>query len=392
VSYKLSERSVLHGAFAILDDHDNTLILETQENRLSWPDATIVNQTSLDLAVPTTYLDRLPAASTFLGPGLAPFSSDGANPNNRIPYAMEFNAGVQQQLSNSLVLKLDYVGSLSRFQYSNPNANTALYPGPGPIAARQPFPQYGGPATFSWNVAPGSYNALQAELQKTLSRGLTFRASYTYSKSLDWSSDSFPNAEFPNFYDMSSEWGPSSYSLKHMFVFSGVYALPVGRGKSLLSTPNGITQALLGNWNIGSIVTVESGQPFSVLAGSDVANTGGGAQRAQRDYTASPYASSQTHANWLNKAAFAVPTAYTFGNERRNDLVGPAYRDVDFSAFKDFIITGEARVQFRAELFNILNMTNYSPPDATVQDGTFGQILTAAGTGREVQFALKVVF
>jgi hypothetical protein len=177
-----------------------------------------------------------------------------------------------------------------------------------------------------------------------------------------------------------------------MFVFSGVYALPVGRGKSLLSTPNGITQALLGNWNIGSIVTVESGQPFSVLAGSDVANTGGGAQRAQRDYTASPYASSQTHANWLNKAAFAVPTAYTFGNERRNDLVGPAYRDVDFSAFKDFIITGEARVQFRAELFNILNMTNYSPPDATVQDGTFGQILTAAGTGREVQFALKVVF
>ena len=75
-----------------------------------------------------------------------------------------------------------------------------------------------------------------------------------------------------------------------------------------------------------------------------------------------------------------MPTAYTFGNERRNDLTGPAYRDVDFSAFKDFIITGEARVQFRAELFNILNTTNYSTPDASVQDGTFGQILTAMGS------------
>jgi hypothetical protein len=392
VTYQATNRSVFHGAFAILDDHDNTLILETQENRLSWPDATIVNQTSLDLGIPTTYFNHLPPASTFLGPGLAPFSSDGANPNNKIPYAMEFNGGIQQQLANSIVLKIDYVGSLSRHQYSNPVSNTALYPGPGPITLRQPYPQYGGPATFSWNVAPGSYNALQAELQKTLSSGLTFRASYTYSKSLDWSSDSFPSAEFPNFYDLASEWGPSSYSLKHMFVLSGVYALPVGRGKSFLSSANGFEQAIVGNWNLGTIITLESGAPFSVLAGADVANVGGGAQRAERNYGASPYAPSQSHANWLNKPAFSVPTVYTFGNERRNELVGPAYRDVDFSAFKDFFITHEARVQFRAEFFNILNSTNYSVPDATVQDGTFGQILTAAGTGREVQFAVKVIF
>jgi Carboxypeptidase regulatory-like domain len=392
VTFQAANRTVLHGAFAVLDDHDNTLILETQENRLSWPDATIVNQTSLDLGIPTTYLNNLPAASTFLGPSLAPFSSDGANPNNKIPYAMEFNAGIQEQLANSVVMKLDYVGSLSRHQYSNPNANTALYPGPGPISLRQPYPSYGGPATFSWNVAPGSYHALQAELQKSLSNGLSFRAAYTWSKSMDWSSDSFPAAEFPNFYDLASEWGPSNYSLKNMFILSGVYAVPVGRGKNFLSTSNGIVQSIVGNWNVGMIVTLESGQPFSVLAGADVANVGGGAQRAERNYGLSAYASSQTYANWLNKAAFTVPTAYTFANERRNDLVGPTFRDVDFNAFKDFIITHEARVQFRAEFFNILNNTNYGLPDDSVQDAAFGQILTAAGNGREVQFAVKVIF
>jgi len=90
---------------------------------------------------------------------------------------MQYNLGVQQQLASNLVLKLDYVGSLSRHQYINPTVNTALYPGPGPISARQPFPQYGGPFTFSWNDAPASYNALQAQLQKSLSNGLFLLAS-----------------------------------------------------------------------------------------------------------------------------------------------------------------------------------------------------------------------
>lgn len=393
VTYEATNKTVLHGAFAVLDDHDNTLILETQENRLSWPDAVIVNQTSLDLGVPTTYFNALPAASTFLGPGLAPFSSDGANPNNAIPYSMEFNAGIQQQLSNSMDLKVDYVGSLSRHQYSNPTANTAIVPGPGPISARQPFPSYGGPSTFAWNVAPASYNALQVFLEKSLSSGLYFRVSYTYSKSMDWSSDSFPGGSFfPNFYDMAAEWGPSTYSLKHMLVLSGVYQLPFGRGQRFASSPSGLVQSLVGNWNVGTIVTLESGDPFSVLAGADVANVGGGAQRASRNYTVSPYASSQSPAGWLNKSAFVEPQPYTFGNERRDDMVGPDYRDVDLSLFKDFNLVRETKLEFRAEAFNSLNNTNYSEPDASVQDPAFGQILSAAGPGRELQFALKAIF
>ncbi len=392
LTYQATNHTVIHSAFAMLDDHNNTLVQENQNIRLSWPSGIAANLTSLDLAVPTIYLGNLPPASSLLG-GLAPYASYGADPDNKIPYSLQYNMGIQQQLTNSMVMKMDYVGSVSRHQYIVPTANTALYPGPGPISARQPFPQYGGPFSFSWNQAPGSYNALQAQVQQSLSNGLFFLASYTWSKSLDWQSDPY-NQDQPNFYNLKADWGPSDYNRTDLFVFSGVYQLPFGRGKSLMSNPNGFVQAVAGNWALGTIVTLNSGAPFNVLAGGDVANTGGPNQRAERT-EADPYSSPgfhQTAADWLNKAAFEVPTAFTFGNESRNDLVGPTYKNVDFNAAKNFPIHEDLSLQFRAEFFNFFNRTNYSNPDNGVQDGAFGQILSAAGPGREVQFALKLVF
>jgi hypothetical protein len=392
VTYQATERTVLHGAFALLDDHNNTLVQENQNIRLSWPSGIAANLTSLDLGVPTTYLGNLPPASSLLG-GLAPYASYGANPDNRIPYSLQYNVGIQRQITNSIVAKVDYVGSGSRHQYIVPEANTALFPGPGPISARQPFPQYGGPFSFSWNDAPGSYNALQAQAQKTLTNGLFFLVSYTWSKSLDWQSDPYVNAE-PNFYNLKADWGPSDYNRTNLFVFSGVYQLPIGRGKLLLSNPNGIVQTIAGNWSVGSIVTLDSGAPFNVLAGGDIANTGGPNQRAERT-GASPYSGpnfQQSAKDWLNKAAFAVPAPFTFGNEGRNDIVGPAFKNWDFNASKSFPLFENLNLQFRAEFFNFINHTNYSNPDNGVQDGAFGQILSAAGPGREVQFALKLVF
>lgn len=392
LTYQASSRSVVHAAFAMLDDHNNTLVQENQNLRLTWPSGIAANLTSLDLAVPSVYLGHLPTAASLLE-SVAPYASYGANPNNKIPYSMQYNLGVQQQLSSSLVMKLDYVGSVSRHQYIVPLANTALYPGPGPISARQPFPQYGGPFSFSWNAAPASYNALQAQLQKTLSNGLSFLASYTWSKSMDWQSDPYVNGQ-PDFYNLKQDWGVSDYNRTHMFVWSGLYQLPFGRGKAVLSSSHGIAQALAGDWSVGSIITLNSGAPFNALAGGDIANTGGPSQRAQRTGD-SPYGGTGFHQSvtgWLNKAAFAVPAQFTFGNERRNDLVGPAFKNVDFNASKSFPLFESMNLQFRAELFNLFNHTNYNNPDNGVQDSQFGQILSAAGPGRQVQFALKVVF
>jgi Carboxypeptidase regulatory-like domain/TonB dependent receptor len=392
LTYQASNKTVFHSAFAILDDHNNTLIQENQGIRVSWPTATSTTLTNLDLGIPSTYINNLPPASTFLS-ALAPYASYGADQNNKIPYSIQYNVGIQEQLSNSMVFKLDYVGSLSRHQYIVPEANTALYPGPGTISARQPYPQYGGPFSFEWNEAPASYNALQAHLQRSFSSGLFFLASYTWSKSMDWQSDPYTNTE-EDFYNLKREWGPSDYNRTQMFVLSGVYALPVGKGKAFLSRANPIAEAVAGNWNIGTIITLDSGAPFYVLAGADVANTGAPNQRADRTGE-NPYSApgfSQSYHGWLNKGAFAVPASFTFGNETRNDLVGPTHRNVDFNVSKSFPFFEGAALQFRGEFFNIFNQTNYSNPDNGVQDGTFGQILSAAATGREIQFALKVVF
>jgi hypothetical protein len=178
-----------------------------------------------------------------------------------------------------------------------------------------------------------------------------------------------------------------------MFVFSGMYALPVGRGREFPSNANRLEQLAAGGWNVGAIISLLSGTPFNALAGGDIANVGGGDQRAERIGPA--YAGPGFHQSpleWVNRASFTTPTQYTFGNEGRNDLVGPSYNDVDFITSKDFFITEKTTFQFRAEFFNALNKTNYGIPTNSVQSSSFGDILSTNGTGREIQFAAKIIF
>src|SRR5207245_810174 len=114
-----------------------------------------------------------------------------------------------------------------------------------------------------------------------------------------------------DFYHLDRSWGVSDYDRKHMFVLSGVYGLPLGKGKLFLSNPNKFAQAVAGNWSLGSILTMNAGAPFHVFASGDIANTGSPAQRAQR-LSGNPYnrnvnGSTKT---WLNKAAFSLPAQY----------------------------------------------------------------------------------
>jgi predicted small secreted protein len=392
ISYHAASRTVFQAAFALMDDHNNTLVQENQDIHHSWPFAASSSVTNQNRGLPNLYINALPDPSIYLNP-LVPYASFGADPRNKIPYSMEYNAGIQQQLTNSLVLDLGYVGSLGRHQFLQPTANTAPIPGPGSLASRsQPFPQYGGPFSFDMNAGNASYNALQAELKKSLAHGLFFLASYTWSKSLDMES-SAQDGSIENFYNLRKDWGPSSFNRSQMLVFSGVYALPIGSGKAYLSNPNAFVQAIAGNWNISSVVSLISGAPFNAAAGGDIANVGGGTQRAQK--VGNPYAGTglgQATKQWLNKAAFTSPAVYTFGNEGRNDLLGPAHKNVDFNTFKDFSMTERTTLEFRAEFFNIFNHTLYANPSTNVQSSSFGQITGASGTGREIQFAVKILF
>ncbi|MGI0134388.1 MAG: hypothetical protein ACREBW_05470, partial [Candidatus Micrarchaeaceae archaeon] len=388
LAYRASHSTVFRSAFAIFDDHNNTLVQEAQDPRISWPQGVGISNIGLNRVLPTTYFNDLPSSASYFNL-LQPFVDFGADNRNRTPYVMEYNAGIEQQFAHSYVLELNYVGSLGRHEFIQPTANTAVMPGPGPIAARQPFPQYGGSFSFDENVGNSSYNALQAELRKTLSLGLTFTASYTWSKSLDIQSEG-QSGSIETIYNRSRDWGPSDFNRTQLFVLSGVYQLPFGKGRDHLANSNAFVRTVLGNWNLGWILTLTSGQPFSIGSGGDPANVGGGSQRAE--VVGDPKTGfTQSRLEWFNTSAFTIPDPYTFGNEGRNNMTGPAYKDLDLSAYKNFLLTERFRLQLRSDFFNIFNHTNFGLPDATVTNSNFG-VINGANSPREIQFALKLSF
>jgi hypothetical protein len=270
--------------------------------------------------------------------------------------------------------------------------NTAAIPGPGPLASRgERWPQYN--ATYTWDSDPGiaSYHALQAQLRKTTSQGLTFLASYTFSKSLDEQSDPYGGTGIQNAYNLRNSYGHSDYDIPDLFVFSAVYALPIGNGKPLLSGSNRAVKAILGDWNLGTIVSLRSGTPFSCSSGGDTADVGGGSQRCNE--IANPYSGTnfvKSPSSWINKASFST-IPYTFGTESRNDLRGPSYKNIDFDLYKDIRIHESMTFQLRGECFNLFNRTDYLNPTSSFTSSAFGKILTSA-PARQIQFAAKLIF
>ncbi len=220
---------------------------------------------------------------------------------------------------------------------------------------------------------------------------MTFLGSYTYSKSLDEQSDPYGGTGIQDAYNLINSYGPSDYDIRHLFVLSAVYALPVGKGRSLLSGSNRAVQTILGNWNLGAIVTLRSGTPFICNSGGDTANVGGGTQRC--DEIGNPYGGTnfvKGPSSWINKASFAT-IPYTFGTESRNDLRGPSYKNIDFDIYKDFRLREKLTFQLRGEFFNLFNRTDYLNPTNAFTSSAFGKILTAA-SAREIQFAGKIIF
>jgi len=388
LAYRLQEKTVIRAAFTKFDDHNNTLVQISQDPRIAWPWGYGISVSAANRGVPNVFLDNLPTADSFFDP-LQPRVAFAANPRNKIPYALQYNFGVQRQITPGLSAELDYVGSVGRHLFIQPVANTARFPGPGPIQPRQPFPLYGGTFSNSTNIGNSSYNSLQTKLEKRLSYGLSFLGSYTYSKSLDLQSSGQAGG-IVTIYDIKREWGPSDFDFTHIFVFSSVYQLPIGRGKQLLGSSNKFANAVVGGWNVGGITSFISGRPFSISAGGDLANVGGGSQRAQ--VVGDPLTGfTQSIFQWFNTAAFRTPDQFTFGNAGRNNVRGPAAKAYDFVAYKDFTIRENMKFQFRGEFFNLPNHARFGVPNSNVQSGAFGRI-TTSDTPRDIQFALKLLF
>ena len=185
--------------------------------------------------------------------------------------------------------------------------------------------------------------------------------------------------------DLDAEKGRSSFDHRHVLVANGTYELP------FLRNVTGWQQAVGGNWRVNAIVTLQSGAPFTVNLGTDNANIGAGpAQRP--NVSGDPNLSSdRTPERWFDTDAFSLPAPFTFGNAPRNRVVGPGFANVDASLQKDWVLANGTRLEFRWEVFNLLNHANFDLPNRIAFTPNFGRIFSAKNP-REMQFGLRLVF
>jgi hypothetical protein len=365
------------------------------------------------------YNGNPPPANSFA----TPITNLTLAPNLPLPYAQDWDLNIQRSFGNDLLFEVGYVGTkgtkLPRFIEGNP---TVYIPGqstPDNADQRRLFSgctladdpttcQYSSTGLIA-GIANSSYNALEASLRKRFSHGLSFLTSYTYSKAIDdVSSFNISGsgsiqvagendlAQNPN--NLAAERGPSLFDARHRLVFSYQWSIP------FFQHQEGLAQAVLGGWQLNGIATAMSGTPFTVFdsrdnsfQGSAPEITGFSANRPNLVSGQNPNEGPRQVDAWLNAGAFSrVPQdaslpVQQFGTAGRNIALGPRYTNWDFAASKNFRLTEAKTLQFRAELFNVLNHTNFHLPNSDISSPTFNEIL-AAEPPRLVQFALKFLF
>ena len=405
-AYRATDRLVVHGAFGIVYDNWSGVLQIAQNIGGLWPDTGQQEPTNLNVPTSSSPTPTVTAQNPLAGssngsfPSPTPFTQVGFeyDPNMKNPYSEQWNFGVQQLLSSSTTLTVNYVGASSNRLDVGGIYNGALYPGLGDVSLRSPFPNIT-PTFYDRSAGRGNYNGLQVSLDRRFTNGLSYGVSYTWSKSIDVGGDGYfgveggvPQDEYdPSKYDRSV----SGLDLKHILTVYTLYQIPVGTGKRF-STGHGALDYILGNWQFNNIFQAHSGIAFTPLTSSDQANTGGALGYEHLNLVGNPGLSHRSAAEWFNTAAYSTPTYGTYGDAGRNSLRGPSYWKLDTSLFRQFPVGGEGRqFEFRAEAFNLFNHENLGQPENDITTGNlFGTISSTAlpFDQRQIQLALKFLF
>jgi hypothetical protein len=255
------------------------------------------------------------------------------------------------------------------------------------------FPDFGVINQIETN-GNSNYNSLQTVLKVREWHRFTSQFTYTWAHGLD-DMTAYRGTLPQDSFNLKGDYGSMDFDTRHNFTAVLNYDLPnAARFKPLLN-----------GWELSSLFSFHTGQPFTVFSSNDTSGTGEGEQRA--DLIGDPYANvshkfSKSGVTWLNQAAFADPAPGTQGNSGRNAFYGPGYASVDFSVVKNTKITERIGTQFRIEMFNLFNRTNLAPPSGTNGSGvgitadTIGDFNGAPGIGPgeafNMQLALKIIF
>jgi hypothetical protein len=420
-----SSKTVIRAGFGMYNDLQDALGYRADQNAPFNP----TYSTPLTVAqLPLNPAGPIPAAAKLV-PG-------GIQPDMKTPTLISYSLRIQQQLSPNTSLTVGYVGSHGYHEMIGIDANEPLpvicpaapcplnYPATFPAGlagTAVPAGQYFVPVTtranatlantWSWfSEGDSSYNALQVDVNRRFSGGLILRGVYTWSKALDdgdslnaTTSGGGP-ALASNPFNLHSDWGLASYDVRHVGVVSASYAVPIGRGRRFLSALSGFRNGAVSGWMVTSIVTAQDGFPFSPQLSYNPSNNGD-TRNPVRPFANPAFTGPVilgTPAKWFNPSAFLAPanTAANggfYGNVGRDTLIGPGLATWDFSVLKDTRIREQMSLQFRAEIFNLLNRANFNQPNEVVftpsgVSPTAGVITSTSTTARQVQFGLKLLW
>jgi hypothetical protein len=304
------------------------------------------------------------------------------------PLLHHWNVGIEHQLGRFWSVTAAYAGSRGEQLLASRDSNQPA-PSANPLNLR-PNPQFAD-ITMLESRARSRYHALVTSVERRFTDGMSLLASYTLSSSKDDASGFFSSAGDPNFPQDSrnpaAEYGRSNFDVRHRVSLGFVYELPFARDGSVW----------LRDWQLAGILTLQSGRPFTVavLPDIDISNTGraslGFGFNDRPNIVGDSDVADPSADRWFNTAAFAMPAFGTFGNAGRNILDGPGYANVNLGVIKHVPLGARAKLQLRAEAFNLLNRVNYDLPDAFIGSPTFGRILSA-GPPRRCQFGARLLF
>lgn len=386
-------RTSLRGGYGVFYDRSNTISTNSQANQ--GPFGTIVtifgnniNNFSDPYAGTTNPFpasQNPPRDVRFVLPHTA-FLYEEHMTNARL---QAWNLTLEREVAGGFIARAAYAGSRGTRLVALREANPAIY-SPGATTAttnqRRPlFPLFAN-VTLIEPVGNSFFHSLQLTAEKRFSQGFSLLANYMWSKSIDdGSANKATGQTRTNPFNQRFDRGLADFDHAHVFTFSGLWQLPVRFERRPV-------QFLLGGWNLTSIVTLQSGFPFTVTSGVDNARTGTGGQRA--DLVGNPIlpgdrSRGERIALWLNPSAFALNALGTFGNLGRNTFRGPGLATTDFGLHKAFPVSERVKAEFRFEVFNAFNRVNLMGPDTNRSSGNFMRT-TAAFDPRILQLALRL--
>jgi carboxypeptidase family protein len=341
------------------------------------------------------------------------------DPNLRPQFTQQWNLTVEYQLSPSLVVSGAYVGHNATHLVAPTDFNQPL-PGPANVPSAQwPAFQLRRPlalfsdldavtqisGTASWAIS--NYNAFQANLRQRYAKGFEFLASYTFSRTLTdnlgyygggANTTGSRNTAGQSAYSYNQyaqrlyNYGLAFFDATHNFVFSGVYELPLGKGRTYGGSWKPWMNAILGGWNISNILQFRTGFPMTVTTSNDNSfqNPRGG---QKPDLIGNPKPADQSIDRWIDRSAFRQPADGKFGNSPVGVLRAPGFAGWDFGVGKKFYVKENKYFDFRAEFFNFTNHPSFGPPPTNFNDpNTFGIVTYTVSSPRNLEFVLKYTF